>query len=700
MRFDAPGDTWLGPFEPKPASMARGRARSSDLLTRAGLPCHALADARGPQWDKVVFNSATCPLAALTGLPMGPLCSDPALRVEIDALVAEALAVCAALGIDDGEGPGGDGRGGDRGRPRPQAVDAAGRAGPAPHRGRRPQRRRRRAGPSWPAYRRRGTTRWSRWCTDSSGRGRGDDDEAGDLRRRAGWATSSSRTRPSSSSTCRSTREWFERGGRGGRDRRAARAGRRTAARADRAQEVLPHRRQLRRPPRGARRPSTGRTPCTRGSCSSRTSTRSSGPDDDIVYPEGLTKELDYELELAIVIGRTGKFFDADEAAERTSPATRSSTTSPPATSSAGRWSRGCSRFSKAIDTFCPIGPWIVTADEVPDPQALAMELRVNGEVRQRGNTDDMLISIPHLVAYHSPQGYSAGDLITTGTIRGVAAIQPNPFDFYLQPGDVVEAEIAGVGTAAQHDRPVVGGARHPAVRDGPVRVRLGTLRGRAVADRRRPGAATVGPSLARPARATWTRSRVAVAGRTRRGLRPSPTCRRRCPTRGRCSRSRSTTRRTPPRPATRRPSSRWSSPSSRPASPARTPTVALPAGQRRLGGRGRRRRRHAAVGTSPRPTRGTRSPGSRGGQDLSERLLQLSGRPRAVLARQVVRAASARPGPGSSPPTSCPIRDDIAFASTLDGEPLQSGRTADLIFSIPGSSRTCRRCASCSPAT
>jgi 2-keto-4-pentenoate hydratase/2-oxohepta-3-ene-1,7-dioic acid hydratase in catechol pathway len=122
----------------------------------------------------------------------------------------------------------------------------------------------------------------------------------------------------------------------------------------------------------------------------------------------------------------------------------------------------GVFSFSKGIDTFCPIGPWIVTADEIPDPQALAMELRVNGEVRQRGNTDDMLISIPHLVAYHSPQGYSAGDLITTGTISGVAAIQPNPFDFYLQPGDVVEAEIADVGLlrntivpwSAAHDTP------------------------------------------------------------------------------------------------------------------------------------------------------------------------------------------------------------------------------------------------------
>jgi 2-keto-4-pentenoate hydratase/2-oxohepta-3-ene-1,7-dioic acid hydratase in catechol pathway len=111
----------------------------------------------------------------------------------------------------------------------------------------------------------------------------------------------------------------------------------------------------------------------------------------------------------------------------------------------------GVFSFSKAIDTFCPIGPWIVTKDEVPDVQSLAMELRVNGEVRQRGNTEQMLISIPHLVAHHSAQGYSAGDILTTGTISGVAAVQPNPFDFYLQPGDRIEAEIEGVGVLRNH---------------------------------------------------------------------------------------------------------------------------------------------------------------------------------------------------------------------------------------------------------
>ena len=74
------------------------------------------------------------------------------------------------------------------------------------------------------------------------------------------------------------------------------------------------------------------------------------------------------------------------------------------------------------------------------------MELRVNGEVRQTGHTSEMRVTIPHLISYHSPQTYSAGDLITTGTVSGVAAIQENPFDFYLQPGDVVEAEVQGIG--------------------------------------------------------------------------------------------------------------------------------------------------------------------------------------------------------------------------------------------------------------
>ena len=98
VRYDAPGDSWFGPFEPSPAD-ADAIAQLADLLTRGGLHTLALADARGPQWTKVVFNSATSPLAALTGLSVGQVCTDAALRLQVDLLIEEALDVCAAEGI-------------------------------------------------------------------------------------------------------------------------------------------------------------------------------------------------------------------------------------------------------------------------------------------------------------------------------------------------------------------------------------------------------------------------------------------------------------------------------------------------------------------------------------------------------------------------------------------------------------------------
>ena len=187
------------------------------------------------------------------------------------------------------------------------------------------------------------------------------------------------------------------------------------------------------------------------------------GPDDDIVYPESLTKELDYELELAVIIGKTGKWFTPEEANDYIAGFMVFNDITA-RDIQRREMKSGVFSFSKGIDTFCPIGPYIVTADEIDDPQALAMELRVNGDVRQVGNTSQMVIDLPHLVAYHSPQGYSAGDIITTGTISGVAAVQPNPFDFYLQPGDVVEAEIEHVGVlrntvvpwSKAHDAPYI----------------------------------------------------------------------------------------------------------------------------------------------------------------------------------------------------------------------------------------------------
>jgi len=98
VRYDAPGDSWLGPFEPQPASMTEV-TRLAELLTAGGLRTHALADARGPQWTKVVFNSATSPVAALTGLPIGRVCTDTRLREQVDRLVGEALAVCEVAGV-------------------------------------------------------------------------------------------------------------------------------------------------------------------------------------------------------------------------------------------------------------------------------------------------------------------------------------------------------------------------------------------------------------------------------------------------------------------------------------------------------------------------------------------------------------------------------------------------------------------------
>jgi 2-keto-4-pentenoate hydratase/2-oxohepta-3-ene-1,7-dioic acid hydratase in catechol pathway len=174
------------------------------------------------------------------------------------------------------------------------------------------------------------------------------------------------------------------------------------------------------------------------------------GPDDAIVYPEHLTRELDYELELGIVIGKPGKFFGAEQAVAHIGGYLVFNDITA-RDIQRREMKSGVFSFSKAIDTFCPIGPWIVTADDVPDPHDLAMELRVNGQVRQSGNTSRMRLTIPQLIAYHSPQTYSAGDIVTTGTISGVAAVQPNPFDFYLKPGDVIEADIAGVGMLRNH---------------------------------------------------------------------------------------------------------------------------------------------------------------------------------------------------------------------------------------------------------
>ena len=169
------------------------------------------------------------------------------------------------------------------------------------------------------------------------------------------------------------------------------------------------------------------------------------GPDEPVVYPEHLTEELDYELELAVVIKKSGKWFSPEEAIDYIGGYVIFNDIT--ARDIQRREMRsGVFSFCKAIDTFCPLGPWIVTPDELGDPHDLAMELRVNGEVRQTSSTRNMSPTIPEILAHYSPLGYSAGDVVSTGTVSGVAGFSEDAASLYLRPGDVVEAEIEGIG--------------------------------------------------------------------------------------------------------------------------------------------------------------------------------------------------------------------------------------------------------------
>ena len=169
------------------------------------------------------------------------------------------------------------------------------------------------------------------------------------------------------------------------------------------------------------------------------------GPDDPVVYPEHLTEELDYELELAVVIRKPGKWFSPEEAMDYIGGYLVFNDITARDIQRREMQS-GVFGFCKAVDTFCPLGPWIVTPDEVPDPHDLKMELRVNGEPRQRSHTGNMTPTIAEILSHYSPLGYAAGDVLSTGTVSGVAGFSPDAASLYLRPGDVVEAEIENVG--------------------------------------------------------------------------------------------------------------------------------------------------------------------------------------------------------------------------------------------------------------
>jgi 2-keto-4-pentenoate hydratase/2-oxohepta-3-ene-1,7-dioic acid hydratase in catechol pathway len=171
------------------------------------------------------------------------------------------------------------------------------------------------------------------------------------------------------------------------------------------------------------------------------------GPNDDTITPKESSK-LDYEVELAIVIGSRAHYLAKDKAmdaiagycigndvSERTFQLERSG----------GQWYKG-----KSCATFGPLGPWLVTKDEIKDPQSLDMWLTVNGKIRQQGSTKTMIFGVAHLVWYCSQFiVLEPGDVIITGTPPGVAlGMKPTPQ--FLKPGDVVRLGIKGLGEQEQ----------------------------------------------------------------------------------------------------------------------------------------------------------------------------------------------------------------------------------------------------------
>ena len=170
-----------------------------------------------------------------------------------------------------------------------------------------------------------------------------------------------------------------------------------------------------------------------------------SGPNDDIVMPRGASK-VDWEVELGVVIGGHAKYVDEDEALDCVAGYCVVNDVSERAfqLETSGQWVKG-----KSADTFGPIGPWLVTADEVPEPQDLHLWLEVNGEPAQDGSTRTMIFPVAYLVSFVSRfMSLQPGDIIATGTPPGVGLGRSPPS--FLNPGDVVTLSIDGLGTQRQ----------------------------------------------------------------------------------------------------------------------------------------------------------------------------------------------------------------------------------------------------------
>ncbi|WP_299677919.1 fumarylacetoacetate hydrolase family protein [uncultured Roseobacter sp.] len=170
------------------------------------------------------------------------------------------------------------------------------------------------------------------------------------------------------------------------------------------------------------------------------------GPNDDVSMPRGST-HTDWEVELGVVIGTTAKYVSKENALDHVAGYCVVNDVSERhfQTQLTGQWTKG-----KSCDTFGPTGPWLVTRDEVPDPQALAMSLDVNGKRMQTGNTSTMIFTVAEIIEHLSSlMTLHPGDVITTGTPPGVGmGIKPEPV--YLKKGDVMELTIEGLGHQRQ----------------------------------------------------------------------------------------------------------------------------------------------------------------------------------------------------------------------------------------------------------
>ena len=165
------------------------------------------------------------------------------------------------------------------------------------------------------------------------------------------------------------------------------------------------------------------------------------GPFDDITWDPALTNEVDYEVELGVVIGKKARRVSEADALDYVFGYTVINDISARNLQFGDKqWVRG-----KSLDTFCPVGPAIVTSDEIPDPQKLAVRCLVNDNVMQTSNTEQMVFGVRELVSYCS-QAFTLepGDLIATGTPGGVGVFRKPPF--FLKDGDVVVTEVEHVG--------------------------------------------------------------------------------------------------------------------------------------------------------------------------------------------------------------------------------------------------------------